>query len=971
MKLIRYILLLMLLMLMGACATQKNTSQTRWWKAFKTRYNTYFNGHQAYLDGMRIKVEGNKDNYTDFLPLLMVGNKASQSLGSGNFETTVTKCEKAIKLYSIKNKPEIKRGKRMTPEEKAFRNRKEFNPFLKNAWLLMGKAQLEKGEFIEAASTFAYTERLYRDQPQVANVARALLALCYTELEWYYDAEELLRKVRRDSIPRASRKVYNTAMTNLLLKQKNWQEALPYLKQEVENLPHGIPKARGSFLLGQIYQHLDMNQEAYDAFQKCLRQSPPYETRFNAQIMQTEVMPQGTGQKKLTKLKRMARQPNNKDYLDQIYYAIGNVYMATPDTAKAIEAYETGRQKATRKGPAKGILLMSLGDIYWARERFNLAQKCYNEAISLIDKEHERYDEIAARNKVLTQLVPPTNEIFEQDSLQNMVRMPEQERNAIIDKVIAYVKQKQKEEKRAKTDSLLRAQKRNGLAGNAQNLGPNIANAGATWYFYNPQTISQGEQQFRKLWGNRENEDDWRRANKSIVAPEEDESVDYSKQDSIDAQKAQEKETQKGKKKGRKRNGANEEETDSLASDNPLSRAYYLAQLPFTEEQLTASNQKLSEVLFKAGVIEKDQLDNYPLANKTLSRLYNSFPDFEPMDELLYQLFLLELHWGSRETANIYRNQLAEKYPDSKFTATITAPDFEEQAKYGKHIEDSLYSKTYEAYRKGDYETIARNCAISLDKYPYGENRAKFMFLDAMNQLRKNNIVGFAAELRQIVTEHSSDRISELASGIVKNLEMGKVPAEGQFDLASLWEARGQINTEADSIMKSDTLEADRFTDYLIILSYAKDSVAEGPLLYEVSRFNFTNFDLRNFDIEILATAGRNQMIIGGFNNFDEVHRYQQQLFTDSACRKQLEHVTPILISKHNLQLIGLKYTMEEYLEFYQQHFVPSKVKEDLKIDQPTENFIWDEFQDVTDKEEEDEEGSEEELIDEDGGEWY
>ena len=281
---------MLLAMLLTSCATHKNTASTRWWKSFKSRYNTYFNGHQAYLEGMQAKAEGNKDNFTDFLPLMMVSNKSSKDLGKGNFETTITKCEKTIKLHSIKNKPEYKRGHRLTAKEKAFRNRKEFNPFLKNAWILMGKAQLQRGEYIEAASTFAYTERLYRDQPQVANIARSLAALCYTQLDWFYDAEDLLNKVRRDSVPRAARRPYNTALTNLHLRQKHWKEALPYLKQEVSNMPHGIPRARGYYLLAQVYQTLNMKKEAYKSLQKCLNQSPPYEMKFNAQIMQTEVM---------------------------------------------------------------------------------------------------------------------------------------------------------------------------------------------------------------------------------------------------------------------------------------------------------------------------------------------------------------------------------------------------------------------------------------------------------------------------------------------------------------------------------------------------------------------------------------------------------------------------------------------------------------------------------------------------------
>lgn len=962
----KYIFGLLLLLLLNSCATQKNTSTTRWWKGFKTRYNTYFNGHQAYLEGMQAKLDGNKDNYTDFIPLLMVSNKASEKLGAGNFDVAVTKCEKAIKLYSFKTKPEIKRGHRLTPKEKEFRNRMEFNPFIKNAWILMGKAQMEKGDFIEAASTFAYTERLYRNEPPVANIARSLLALCYTQLDWYYDAEEILRKVRRDSIPRASRRDYNTAITNYYLRQKRWKEAMPYLQEEIKDLPHGIPKARGCFLLGQICKTLDMRKEAYDALQKCMRQSPPYEMRFNAQIQQTEVMPSGNNQKKLAKLKRMSKQENNRNYLDQVYYAIGNVYLAMPDTTKAIEAYETGLKKSVKNSIPKGVLLMNLGDLYWDKERFADAQRCYKMAVSCIGKEHERYEDLAARNGILTKLVPFTNEVHLQDSVQAMVHMSEKDRNAAIDKLIAYAKIKQKQEKRLKADSLL-AKNRNNQQGSQTNNNKTtqpVQNTGGTWYFYNQQTVSQGMQQFKQLWGDRANEDNWRRTDKTGSTSGTSSKEKDNKKDSLNQEGKGQEGTQKAGKDEKK-----EEEKDSLA-DGPLSRAYYMAQLPFTKEKMDESNKKLADALFHAAVIEKDDMENYRLSKKTFMRLYTNFSDFKQMDELLYHLFLLELHWGTREEADIYRNTLAEKFPESEFTKLITSPDYEQNAKYGKQLEDSIYAATYEAYRQNDYATMIRNCEISKEKYPKGENRAKFMFLDAMTLLRKGNAKGFVQELKDLAKDFPQDKITDLANNITKNIQEGRVPATGNFDMSTLWEGRNSASTAAaDSMLRKDTLQADRNTDYVFILSYSKDSLNEGQLLYDVSRFNFTNFNVRNFDIEIVSSAGTNQMRLSGFISFDEVHRYEQEIFQDSACRIQLEHVHPILISQHNLKLIGVKYTMEEYEKFYQKNFVPSKVKKDLKIDEQPNNFIWDEFQDADKKEEKQQQ--EEQPTQDDGGEWY
>ena len=42
---------MVLVALLSACSTKKNTASTRWWHSFNARYNTYFNGSQAFIEG--------------------------------------------------------------------------------------------------------------------------------------------------------------------------------------------------------------------------------------------------------------------------------------------------------------------------------------------------------------------------------------------------------------------------------------------------------------------------------------------------------------------------------------------------------------------------------------------------------------------------------------------------------------------------------------------------------------------------------------------------------------------------------------------------------------------------------------------------------------------------------------------------------------------------------------------------------
>ena len=235
-------------------------------------------------------------------------------------------------------------------------------------------------------------------------------------------------------------------MANYYVKTKDYRQALPYVRKVIKHEHRKTQKARLWYLTGQMETELGHRDLAYKAYRRVISQNPPYEMEFNARIAQTEVMAKANSKKMIGKLKRMAASDKNKDYLDQVYYAIGNIYLMRNDTAQAIAAYEKGNEKATRSGIEKGVLLLRLGGLYWEMEKYNDAQRCYGEAIGLLDKDRPDYEELSRRSKVLDELVPFTDAVHLQDSLQALAKMPEKERNEAIDRVIEALKKKEKED---------------------------------------------------------------------------------------------------------------------------------------------------------------------------------------------------------------------------------------------------------------------------------------------------------------------------------------------------------------------------------------------------------------------------------------------------------------------------------------------------------------------------------------------
>lgn len=977
-----------------SCSTKKNTATSRRWQSFVTRYNVFYNAKQAYIEGRQAQDKGLKEDYTAPLPLFSVGYEKQRSLGKSNFETAVTKCEKAIQLHSIRKKPAVDGGKTKTEKMKAFLSRKEFNPFLKNAWMLMGKSQFQKGELSEAAATFSYVSRLYAAEPVVVAEARIWLARCYVELDWQYDAEDVIQRFERDTMPSNLKVERALTLADYYIRQDKLEEAVPYLERVAKKEKNKARKARVYYLLAQTCMELDRKQDAYKALSKCIRQSPSYEMSFHARILQTEALTNSANSRSMVKrLRRMTKSDNNKDYLDQIYYAIGNIYMQQADTLNAIAAYETGREKATQRGPETAVLLLRLGGIYWEQRRFDKAQPCYTEAIGLLDNTHEQYMELTRRSKVLDALVPPTSAIHLQDSLQWLATIDEAQRNEAIDRVINELKKKEEEERKARRDSAAEARQKDNPNQDADNNNNRLQNNAAAnmmggskeWYFYNQQLVMQGKQTFQKEWGNRRNEDDWRRNNRTMLASPDTQEYDYAAEDSINAVRESVRDSllatgmsEKDIKKwfrdhdddGSEAQEDSDEKKELAPEDDPHQREYYLKQIPFTPEQIAASDSIIRESLFEAGVIEKDKLDDLPLAAETFGRLERQFPTFDKRDEATYHQFLLYSRWaeldsrdGATEAAQQhklqaegYRNRLRNEFPDYAMTPVVCDPNFEYNSRYGRELEDSLYTQTYDAYRRGDSEAVARNFDVSTNTFPKGANRPKFIFLHALSQLGTAPTDSISKELRDLVTNYPKSDVAEMASMIVRGIENGRTIGSGSFDLGSLWERRTLQNVNQDAAAAKDrSLSPDRDVPFVFLVAYETDAdlyetgeknkagktaanKTDDRLLYDLAHFNFTTYVFRGFEISKERDKDITQFRVSGFRNFDDVHNYTQHIFRDEKLGPVLRNARIELISEANLQKLGTQFSFEEYRHFYDSCFAPLKLNPDLPLNFGPEN---------------------------------
>lgn len=962
-------LVLLCLFVLGsltACSTKKNTRMTRFYHAMTTRFNVYFNGIEAYKSGCRSIEEGNKDNYLQVLPLYPVGNKETAGTGSSDFERAIEKSQKAVTLHSIKKKPKRKAGRALTASERKYRARNEFNPYLHHAWMLMGKAQFQKGDFAEAAATFSYVARLYETQPEICAEARLRMAECYTLLGWYYDAEDALQKANNDSMPAKLAPMYAKAYGNMLLGTQRYQEAIPQLITTIRNEKNKKQKARQYYLLGQIYQLLGNNGPAYQAYGKTIRMSPPYELEISARIRQTEVMATKDSRKTMEKLRKMAKKEKNKNYVDQIYYALGNVCLANQDTLQAIKEYKTGIEKSTTTGATKGIINLALGNLCWAVGQYEDAQTAYSEAIAQLEQTHKDYKMITKRSEVLDELVPYTTAIQLQDSLQHLASLDSAARMVVIDTLIARFIQKEKEAEEAARKAEREEMREQIMAENAA-LNPQAGNqptvptGDKSWYFYNTQLVTQGKATFERQWGKRKLEDNWRRKNKTVVALDDFEEINYDEEEAGDSLSLGDTGPD-----GMPLESESEQAADTTVIDekNPL---FYLQQIPLTEEAMAESHRILSDALFNAGLICKDKLEDFPLAEKTFSRLIKDYPEFEKLDEVCYNLFLMYGRMKKIAESEQSKLTLQTEFPESEFTKIVSNPDFVRDAVYGKHLEDSLYVDTYRRFLAGELEQVNANAEYSSLKYPMGKHRPKFLFLHAAAALQQGQQQQFLDELKVLVQQYPENEITDLAAHILKGVQEGRLLESSSMRFGNIWASRGG-ETDSTGAARPDSIPAfsdERETPYLFVLAYEDGKVNENQLLYEVARYNFSTFMVKNFDLTFEHDRNIGRLVIRSFMNYDEVLYYQRQLYADPHMNERLSGMRALLISENNYKLLNQFYSFDEYDAFYRQHFDPTANPE---IQQPGDGSTLDEpLQNLPPESEatEEEDGYEEE----DGGE--
>ena len=851
-KFYRSILLLSLLLIISSCSTKKKSWVNRQYHNTTARYNGYFNGNESLKRGVKRIHSNHKDDYTSILPVYKEIDLKSSNTQS-YMDKAIKKGSVVIQRHSMKI-----RGK-------------EYCKWIDDSYFLVGKAYFYKGEFQEAIKTFNFIIEEYKKN-EIRFYATIWLIRSHLELENYTQAEMLIEELDNErNKPKKFDVKFGFVKADHYLKQNNLSLALEELKTLENIATRKTDKVRINFIIAQIYQFYDNFKQATFYYQKTLKSNPEYEMAFNSKMNLARSSESGSklGQKAKESLLRMLKDEKNKEYLDQIYYTLAEINLNIADTNTAKENYLLSTKNSVNNNAQKALSFLSLAKIEYAQKNYIETKNMYDSTVFYLSEEHRNYIEASQNQQVFTELAYHINIVELEDSLQYIALLPENEKRALIQNIIQkeIERERQEQEQLQQIQSLSYQNSRN----NTNQFGNNTS--AGKWYFYNPSTLSFGMSEFRKKWGKRKLEDDWRRKDKKTlnIILESDSLIKDSEKDS-------------GKNK-----------------KNP---EFYLSQLPKSEEDFDESNNKIKESLYQMAIIFRDVLYEDETSTKTFLRIVEKYPNDESYSSLaLYNTYYLYLDLKKRFKAKETKSKLLGKYPNSMCAKILSDTILYGSAYLEQLISENKYDQIFNLYKAENYEGVFSYPDTIIKK----ENIQKYRLIKAMSHASIKDTVNAKIELQKIIISAKDEDIKNYARQLLDKIENPQKIIEAN-----------ELSTSKFSYLYKPNAK------HICVVILDKNNLNINYFKTLISDFNLKKYENEVFEIGAMLYAFDKHLVtIKSFENSEKALLYKQKL------KKGIEVENILSQRKHQIFVVNIEnfqklYTTndaEEYLKFYKKHY--------------------------------------------------
>lgn len=850
-------------------------------------YNYYYNAYDCYKLSLRKVDETYKYNYTSPLPVILIGDSEVAGMVSGDMDKSIKKCTDLIRKHSIRVKPERSKGE-LTPKEKEFLNRTEYVKWARESWLLIGEARVMKGSFDEASQTFEFIQLQYPNTTYAYEAQLWLARLSIINGD-FISAEDKLRTVEAVKKKPESRRfkyLFTSTWAYFFVKQAKYAEAIPYIKRTIDKSISKNERARLTYLLAQLSVLTNNKEDGIRFYSKVLKMRPQYDMEFNAKIGLASITGNLENQKDMRKLLvKLSKDEKNKDYLDLIYYTLGNIERAEGNIEKAIDYFRLSATKSTRNNYQKGLSYYTLAEYYFAKPDYKQSQAYYDSALTSLDNTFPDYQKLDVKTRNLTKLVDNLNLVTREDSLQRVAKMPVNERNNLIAEIINKIREE--EQKKIEEEN---AERQRSILYQQNQANRQVDQQGGKWYFYNQSQLSFGQSEFQMKWGKRKLEDNWRRKNRRIST------IEMATSNNQGAASDTSKNPQK-----------------VLTNKNT---EFYLQDLPLNDSLIEISNKRIDEALLNVAEVYQNDLKDYAETVLAYERYVQRFPNSSSTSRAYYNLYQVSLFTNKSSEAEKYKNIIVSRFPQSSYAIMLTNPNYLKDLSLKLAEENSYYEDAYKLYEQGNYSESIRKIDEALVKFPVSKLESQYHLLKAMCIGKTSDLRSFRNSLNEVAEKYPKTEVSERALSILEYIRRQEL----QLTTADV------TNTAVDSVKIAEKQQVEYKKpqgEHLVVILVPKKTILN-QLKFNIVSFNVDVFI--NLDLEV-----SNQP----FNDFFELIKVsglkdsqQAMEYFDAVSHKEglfnplnPQDYSSFIISQENFTLFIEDKSLADYLKFFNSNY--------------------------------------------------
>jgi tetratricopeptide (TPR) repeat protein len=822
-----------------------------------------------------------KEDYYSMLAIDPVPNEEEVVGLYPAIDTAIVKCTKVIQKHS------------MPSSQRSLQKKEEHNQWIDETWTLIGVANYYRRDYEKALKSFYFVTRFFPSDPS-NHIGELWMAKTYLQTDKLLDAktslgniEDALHRQKMDEeknkqskskkkptssakpppeVPESMLAEFAKTKAEYAVRIKENKTAIKELLKAVELTKQSSQKARLHYILGQMYETENKKDSAKIQYGLSLKYNAPYEMHFNARLKRAFM---GGDEKVKKELLKMLRDAKNAQFKDQIYYALADIELQENDKDQAIAYLHKSAFFSTTNTRQKGMSYERLGDMAFNDRNYVSAQKYYDSCANVISETYPNYKGIKNKAEKLEALVIAVETAHFEDSVQRIAAMDESDREAFLKDVIKKELAAREARKKQEAERLRELQQ-------TQNMFVQTTDNASKWYFNNAKLRGDGYDEFRKQWGTRDNEDNWRRSEKDFVLNKENDSTGAVVSSTGNPKEA----------KG-----------DSLTVDMLLSN------VPLTDSALALSNERLLEALYTAGIIYNQELNEPKMAVKQFDAVLDKNIRCKTDLAASYQLYKVA------ETINTARseeakNHILTKYPDSDYANFIRDPDFFIKRKEKEAQDSKDYLALLDQYNKGYYGHVVdkANAVINGDlKHKY---RAKYMLLKAMclgqTSPDKKTLLPV---LEQLIQEFPNTDEEKRAKEMISIINNGY-----------------SVNEVVDFSKKSIFTYNDQVAHWVLVFLDKKDNLNTAKTA--VSDFNKNKFSKAKLKVSTkVYGTDQNVILIQEFTSEFTAADYLRALKKPKAISLDFNRVKAYSITPDNMKLLIEGQKLTEYEAFYKDYY--------------------------------------------------